>query len=155
MKVITLSREYGAGGHSIGREVAKQLGIEFYDRDIINEAAKKSGIGNQEDTTQIQAVNASSIEDTLLLADEEKTSDANDNSDTEETNEKEPEEETVYDPWIDERLDFNALAESASDETIKNMYMYFANREPSYKNEYTGMFEGYNLIYICAEGYWS
>lgn len=44
MKVITLSREYGAGGHSIGREVAKQLGIEFYDRDIINEAAKKSGI---------------------------------------------------------------------------------------------------------------
>ena len=122
---------------------------------VVESGAYYFGIGNSEDTTQIQAVNASSIEDTLLLADEEKTSDANDNSDTEETNEKEPEEETVYDPWIDERLDFNALAESASDETIKNMYMYFANREPSYKNEYTGMFEGYNLIYICAEGFWS
>lgn len=44
MKVITLSREYGAGGHSIGREVAKRLGIEFYDKDIIKGVALKSGI---------------------------------------------------------------------------------------------------------------
>ena len=35
MKIITLSREYGAGGHSIGTEVAKRLGIEFYDKDIM------------------------------------------------------------------------------------------------------------------------
>ena len=44
MKVITISREYGAGGHSIGQQVAKQLGIAFYDRDIIEAAAKASGI---------------------------------------------------------------------------------------------------------------
>lgn len=44
MKIITLSREYGAGGHSIGREVAKELGIEFYDKDIIAGVAKESGI---------------------------------------------------------------------------------------------------------------
>lgn len=44
MKVITISREYGAGGHSIGRRVADELGIEFYDRDIIRETAKAAGI---------------------------------------------------------------------------------------------------------------
>ena len=44
MKIITLSREYGAGGHSIGTEVAKRLGIEFYDKDIIAGVARESGI---------------------------------------------------------------------------------------------------------------
>ena len=44
MGIITISREYGAGGHSIGREVAKQLGIEIYDRDIIRNTAKNSGL---------------------------------------------------------------------------------------------------------------
>lgn len=44
MKVITLSREYGAGGHSIGKKVASMLNIPFYDKDIIRNAAKASGI---------------------------------------------------------------------------------------------------------------
>lgn len=42
-KVITISREYGAGGHSIGQRVAKELGIEFYDKDILRETVKKTG----------------------------------------------------------------------------------------------------------------
>lgn len=44
MKVITIDREFGAGGHSVGRAVAAKLGIEFYDRDIIKEAAATSGV---------------------------------------------------------------------------------------------------------------
>ncbi len=42
--IITISREYGAGGHSIGKSVAKELGIEFYDRDIIKAVVKESGL---------------------------------------------------------------------------------------------------------------
>ncbi len=42
-KIITISREYGAGGHSIGRQVAEKLGIPFYDKDIVRETAKASG----------------------------------------------------------------------------------------------------------------
>lgn len=42
-KIITISREYGSGGHSIGEQVAAQLGIPFYDRDIVRETAKASG----------------------------------------------------------------------------------------------------------------
>ena len=44
MKIITLCREYGAGGHSIGRKVAEELGIELYDKDIIAETARSLGI---------------------------------------------------------------------------------------------------------------
>ena len=44
MKIITLSREYGAGGHSIGRQVAAALGVEIYDKDIILHSAEKLGI---------------------------------------------------------------------------------------------------------------
>ena len=46
--VITISREYGAGGHSIGKGVAEALGVEFYDRDIIKAAAAESGADLQE-----------------------------------------------------------------------------------------------------------
>ena len=42
-KVITISREYGAGGHSIGTKVAEALGIPFYDRDIVRATAEESG----------------------------------------------------------------------------------------------------------------
>lgn len=46
--IITISRQYGAGGHSIGKRVAKELGIEFYDRDIIQQAALESGLDAKE-----------------------------------------------------------------------------------------------------------
>ena len=42
-KIVTISREYGAGGHSIGRKVAEQLGIPFFDNDIVKETALQSG----------------------------------------------------------------------------------------------------------------
>ena len=41
--IITISREYGAGGHTIGKGVAEALGVELYDRDIIKAAAKEAG----------------------------------------------------------------------------------------------------------------
>lgn len=64
-------------------------------------------------------------------------------------------EEIVYEPWIDERFDFETLAANATDPNDKSLYEYFAYSSPTLKNEYTGLFEGYNLIYICAEGFWS
>ena len=42
--IITISREYGAGGTSIGRRVAKELGIEIYDRDIIRNTVLQTGL---------------------------------------------------------------------------------------------------------------
>lgn len=42
--VITIERELGCGGHKIGQEVAKRLGIPFYDYAIISETAKAMGL---------------------------------------------------------------------------------------------------------------
>lgn len=42
--IITISRDYGAGGHSIAMRVAAKLGIELYDRDIIRDTVKDSGL---------------------------------------------------------------------------------------------------------------
>lgn len=38
-KIITIGREFGAGGGEIGKRVAKALGIEYYDKDIILKTA--------------------------------------------------------------------------------------------------------------------
>lgn len=43
-KIITISREFGAGGGEIGREVANRLHYEYYDKAIILRAAKESNI---------------------------------------------------------------------------------------------------------------
>ncbi|WP_288603643.1 cytidylate kinase-like family protein [uncultured Treponema sp.] len=43
-KIITISREYGSGGHTIGTYVAKELNIPLYDKEIIDMAAQKSGL---------------------------------------------------------------------------------------------------------------
>ena len=42
-KIITISREFGSGGRSIGREVAKRLGIPFYDKELVDQIALESG----------------------------------------------------------------------------------------------------------------
>lgn len=41
---ITISRQFGSGGKEIGRALAKRLGIDFYDKELISLAAKESGI---------------------------------------------------------------------------------------------------------------
>lgn len=43
-RIITISREFGSGGRFIGEEVAKKLGIAYYDKNIISEIAEKSGL---------------------------------------------------------------------------------------------------------------
>ena len=48
MKIITISREYGAYGHTIGRLVAQKLGIEVYDKDIVRSAARNTGLSEDD-----------------------------------------------------------------------------------------------------------
>ena len=43
-RIITISREFGSGGRFIGEEAAKKLGIAYYDKNIINDIAEKSGL---------------------------------------------------------------------------------------------------------------
>ena len=42
-KIITISREFGSGGRSIGRKVAEKLGIPFYDKELVDQISVESG----------------------------------------------------------------------------------------------------------------
>lgn len=42
--IVTIGREFGSAGHEIGEELAKRLGIKFYDRAIVEDIAKHTGI---------------------------------------------------------------------------------------------------------------
>lgn len=42
--VITIGRQMGSGGRELGRKLAERLGIEFYDKRLLLDAAKKSGL---------------------------------------------------------------------------------------------------------------
>ena len=43
-KIITIGRQYGSMGRQIGKKLADDLGIPYYDKEILKEAARKSGI---------------------------------------------------------------------------------------------------------------
>ncbi|MBO6214047.1 MAG: cytidylate kinase-like family protein [Lachnospiraceae bacterium] len=45
--VISISRQFGSGGHSIGEAVAKQLNIPFYDGEIVERVAEECGYAKE------------------------------------------------------------------------------------------------------------
>lgn len=46
-RIITIGRQFGAGGRSIGKVLAQRLGVDFYDKELIAEAAQASGLSHQ------------------------------------------------------------------------------------------------------------
>ena len=42
--IVTIGREFGSGGREIGKALADSLGVEFYDKELLEVAAKESGI---------------------------------------------------------------------------------------------------------------
>ena len=46
-RVITISRQFGSGGHSIAKAAAERMGIAFYDNQLITEVARQSGLSEE------------------------------------------------------------------------------------------------------------
>ena len=46
-KIITISRQFGSGGRTVGRKVAEKLGIPCYDAEIIQKIADQSGYSKE------------------------------------------------------------------------------------------------------------
>ena len=42
--VITIARQYGSGGRTVGEMLANELGIHYYDKELIKLASEESGI---------------------------------------------------------------------------------------------------------------
>ncbi len=45
--VVTIAREYGSGGRTLGEMLSKKLGIEYYDKNIMRMASDESGINEE------------------------------------------------------------------------------------------------------------
>lgn len=45
--VVTISREYGSGGHHVGKLLSEKLGVDFYDKELITLVAKESGFSEE------------------------------------------------------------------------------------------------------------
>lgn len=46
-RIITISREFGSGGHTIGKAVAEKLGIAFYDQELLEHIAEETGFSHE------------------------------------------------------------------------------------------------------------
>lgn len=60
--IITISREYGSGGHEIGKYIANHLGLSFYDKNLVKITAEKSGF-----TTEYIQKNEQKLAHSLLF----------------------------------------------------------------------------------------
>lgn len=58
-KIITIGRELGSGGRTIGKMVANKLGIPYYDHELIDAAVEKSGLSTAFIETTEQKVTSS------------------------------------------------------------------------------------------------
>ncbi len=50
-------------------------------------------------------------------------------------------------------IDFAAMSANTKDKLVQEMNLYFSTKAPTDKNQYTGMFEGKNLVFIVAESF--
>lgn len=64
--IITIARQYGSGGHEVGKKLAEMLGVKCYDRDLITMAAEKSGM-SEEALGHVDEKAASSLLYTLVM----------------------------------------------------------------------------------------
>ena len=46
-RIITISRQFGSGGRTVGKEVAQKLGIPCYDNELIEKVAEESGLAKE------------------------------------------------------------------------------------------------------------
>ncbi len=72
------------------------------------------------------------------------------NTDVKQNNTK---NELIMTNYNKKNIDFNKIKNTATDKKIIDMCDYFSTVTPSEKNKYTGLFEGKNLIFICAEAF--
>lgn len=68
-KIITISRQFGSGGHSVSEMVAEKLGLKQYDREIIEQIAKRSGFAEDYVNEQTESVNEGGFFSAMLNSD--------------------------------------------------------------------------------------
>lgn len=73
--IVTIGREYGSGGHYVGKLLAKKLGVNFYDKNIISLVSKESGLSKNYIASNEESLNNAKYEsnnDNLIFIAESK-----------------------------------------------------------------------------------
>lgn len=105
---------------------------------VVSMVTELSGLGNQDDGMTLDLSNLQTSADPAGSTDDSAA----------------PEEgEKTYAPHVIPGLDFTALAQAENNEAMKTLYSYIAAQTPATENEYTGLFQGKNLIFITAEAF--
>ena len=60
--IVTIGREYGSGGHYVGKLLAKKLGVNFYDKNIISLVRKESGLSKNYIASNEESLNNAKYE---------------------------------------------------------------------------------------------
>ena len=111
----------------------------------------KDHLGLEEQQVQFEIIDESEPEESVP---KDSISEMVDASQTASPSDGEKEEEMEVDTSPNVlSVDLQALAEAEENESIKALHEYIASCKPTNKNEYTGMFEGYNVIFVVAEGF--
>jgi len=78
-----------------------------------------------------------------------------DDENIDESDERDDKDDYDEQDWGENTLDipFERLMQRSENEEIAQMHEYFSYQNPTKKNEFTGKYEGYNLIWITAEAY--
>ncbi len=66
--VVTIAREYASGGRYVGRILADLLGVDFYDKELIDLAAKESGLAQKYISEMEQRERKSTNDDRIFIA---------------------------------------------------------------------------------------
>lgn len=74
--VITIAREFGSGGHEVGKKLAEKLGMEFYDQKLIDLAAKELGFDPETISSSEQRISTGKLLE-LILGDKQIPTDMN------------------------------------------------------------------------------
>ncbi len=140
---------------SVDMSVEKLGVIETFYLDT--KAGIKNAAGAEADEAEFIAVDtkpSGTTGKTTEKADNKTTEEGGGETGTDEQGEVTTEEQVTWDTSPNVfNLDFDALAEKESNKNIKSLHQYVASATPTNKNKYTGMFEGYNVIWITAEGF--
>lgn len=108
---------------------------------VLSMATEISGLGNRENGMTLEPVDIQIPTESM--------------KDTQSTDViSEPVEQIkTYAPHVISGLDFEALAQTEEDPTMRTLYSYLAAQTPATENAYTGLFRGKNLIFITAEAF--
>ena len=65
--VITIGRQFGSGGHEIGVKLAERMGVKCYDKELLELAAKNSGLAEEIFTRQDEKPSSSLLYSLVIL----------------------------------------------------------------------------------------